>query len=97
MASGFGVLGKVFPKKKPAAPKAEAIRLIGTVRLVNTEEKFILIDAVIYQAIAGETLITLADQRQTATLQLSPLRNPPFLIADIASGTPAVGQKVYKP
>lgn len=95
--SCFGLFDKLFPKKKQP-PKAEPAQLIGTVKMVNLDDKFVLIDALVYTPGApGEPLICIANQRESASLHISPLRKPPFLIADIVSGTPSVGDRVYKP
>lgn len=89
-------IGKVLPKKaKP--PVAEPPRLIGTIKMVNKDDKFVLIDAVSYGgAQAGDALVCIVDQRESANLRASALRNPPFLIADITNGNPSPGDKVYK-
>jgi hypothetical protein len=89
-------ISKALPKKaKP--PQAAAPRLIGTIKMVNKDDKFVLIDAVSYSgAQPGDSLVCIVNQRETAYLRASALRNPPFLIADIASGNPSPGDKVYK-
>ena len=46
---------------------------------------------------AGDLLVCIRDQKETANLRMSTLKNPPFLIADIASGTPSPGDRVFKP
>ena len=95
--SGFGLFSKIFPKKK-MPPKAEAARSVGTIKLVNEEAGFVLIETTAFQdASSGGTLISIMDQRESATLKVSEMRNPPFLIADIVSGKPAKGDRVYKP
>jgi hypothetical protein len=87
---------KIIPKKKQP-PLAEAPRLIGTIKMVNKEDRFVLIDAVSYNAAQpGDALVCIVNQRESANLRANALRNPPFLIADIASGTPSPGDKVYK-
>jgi len=66
--------------------------------MVNKEEKFVLIDAMISQNLgAGTVLVCISDQKQTATLRMSTLRNPPFLIADITDGDPSPGDQVFVP
>lgn len=89
-------LGKIFPKKsKP--PVAIPPQLLGQIRQVNLENQFVLIDASISNAAEpGDALVSIADQKETANLRLSSLRSASFLIADIASGTPSVGDRVYK-
>jgi hypothetical protein len=73
-------------------------RLIGVIKTVSREDRFVLIDATAFQgAEAGDLLVCIRDQKETANLRMSNLRNPPFLIADIASGTPSPGDRVFNP
>lgn len=90
-------LGKMLPHKaKP--PTAQTPQLIGTVKMVNKEDKFVLIDGASFSgATAGDALVCITNQKETANLRMSTLKNPPFLIADISSGNPMPGDKVYKP
>ncbi|HRJ73079.1 MAG TPA: hypothetical protein PLS03_12720, partial [Terrimicrobiaceae bacterium] len=90
---------KVFtliPKKK-RPPQAQPPRLIGVVKMVNAQDGFVLIDAVTQSASHGDLLVCINAQKETANLRMSNLKNPPFLIADIASGTPAPGDRVFIP
>lgn len=90
-------MNKIFPPKKQV-PKATPAHLIGTVKLVNKEERFVLIDTISYSnAAPGTPLLCIMNERQTASLRLNPLRNPPFIIADIDSGNPSEGDRVYLP
>jgi hypothetical protein len=93
----FGSIPNLLPRKaKP--PQAQVPRIIGVVKTVNSEDRFVLIDATTFQcAEAGDLLICIRDQKETANLRMSTLKNPPFLIADIASGTPSPGDRVFKP
>jgi len=95
--TGFGLWEKIFPRKKEI-PKAQPAHLVGTVKLVNKEEKFVLIDTLTAGQVAtGDNLLCIMNERQTAALKMTGLRNPPFLIADITDGTPEVGDRVYAP
>jgi hypothetical protein len=93
----FGSIPNLLPRKaKP--PQAQVPRLIGVVKTVNSEDRFVLIDATTFRgAEAGDLLICIRDQKETANLRMSTLKNPPFLIADIASGIPSPGDRVFKP
>lgn len=87
----------IFPKK-PGPPQGETLPLIGVVKMVNADDHFVLIDAVSYQGLEpGTLLVCITSRQETANLRMSSLRNPPFLIADITSGTPAPGDRVFKP
>jgi len=89
---------ELFFPKKPAPPQAQAPQFIGVVKMVNTEDQFVLIDAVSHQGTEpGALLLCITDQKETANLRMSTLKNPPFLIADITSGQPAPGDRVFKP
>ncbi|CAN5795997.1 hypothetical protein BH09VER1_BH09VER1_19530 [soil metagenome] len=90
-------VGKLLPHKaKP--PAAQAPQLIGTIKMVNKEDKFVLIDGASFQGTApGDALVCITNQKETANLRMSTLKNPPFLIADITNGNPSPGDKVFKP
>ena len=95
--SWFGSIPSLLPRKtKP--PPAQVPHFIGVVKTVNREDRFVLIDATTFRrAEAGDLLVCVRDQKETANLRMSTLKNPPFLIADIASGTPSPGDRVLKP
>jgi len=66
--------------------------------MINLADSFVLIDAVSFGNLeAGTELLCIANRKETATLQMSALKNPPFLIADIVKGHPSPGDKVIKP
>ncbi len=98
--SAFSWLASVptFSSRKPKAPPAQVLRLIGVVKMVDKDDRFVLIDATTFQAAAaGDLLVCIRDQKETANLRMGTLKNPPFLIADIASGNPSPGDRVFKP
>lgn len=75
-----------------------APRWLGTVKLVDQREGYVLIDSQTYSALAtGQTLNSIGNDSQTATLRVTADREPPFVIADIVSGAPHVGDRVYSP
>ncbi len=85
-------------QKQAKPPQAKPPQLIGTVKMVNKEDRFVLIDAISSGATqAGDAMVCIVNQQESARLRAGALRNPPFLIADIASGSPSPGDKVYKP
>ena len=87
---------KIFPPK-PKPPTAQPVQLIGTVRQVNLDNQFVLIDTITnFSAAPGEVFVTLSKQSQTATLRMSALKSPPFLIADITDGKPSPGDRVFR-
>jgi hypothetical protein len=97
LVTAFSWLPK-FSSRRPKAPQAQVPHLIGVIKMVDEDDRFVLIDATTFQgARAGDLLICIRDQKETANLRMSNLQNPPFLIADVASGKPAPGDRVVKP
>jgi hypothetical protein len=93
-------LGKIpnpfHKKQKP--PTALLPQWTGVIRMVNSSEHFVLIETnAISTAVPGETYLSVAKGLETASLRMTALRNPPFLIADIISGNPSPGEKIYRP
>ncbi len=87
-----------FPKRTPPPPSATPIDWTGVIRLVNEEDRFALIQVQgASGAIADEKYLCIRDTEETGVLRMTALKNPPFLIADIISGDPRVGDKVYLP
>jgi hypothetical protein len=88
---------KFFPKKQ-VPPSAEPPQWIGTVKLVNDREGYALIDAASSYALPnGETLNAVGNSAESGVLRVTADRNPPFFIADIVSGKPKAGDRVYSP
>ncbi|MFA7343431.1 MAG: hypothetical protein WC003_03915 [Terrimicrobiaceae bacterium] len=94
------ILGKIpnpFPRKQKP-PTAVPPQWIGVIRMVNSAENFVLVESgAISSAIPGETYLAVGKGVETATLRMTSLKNPPFLIADIVSGSPSQGDKIYLP
>jgi len=88
---------RLLPHKE-VPPQGQPVRLVGIVKMVDKNEDYVLIDAQGIQGInPGDLLITITNQRQTSNLRMGSLKDPPFVIADIASGSPEVGDRVFKP
>lgn len=90
-------IANIFPKKaKP--PAAVTPPWAGEIRMVNSAERFVLVESgSSASAIPGETYIAIGKNTETATLRMTALKNPPFLIADILTGDPSAGDKIYLP
>jgi hypothetical protein len=73
---------------QPAQPKAKQPFLAGAFSWLKYVPTF---------SSAGDLLVCIRDKKETANLRMGNLKNPPFLIADIASGNPAPGDRVFKP
>ena len=93
-------LGKItglLPKKRKP-PTAMPPQWTGVIRMVNSAENFVLVESgAITSAIPGETYLAVGKGVETASLKMTSLKNPPFLIADIISGSPSPGDKIYLP
>ena len=87
-----------FSKKAPPHPSATPIHWTGVIRLVNEEERFVLIQSQSSSAVTpGEKYLCIRDTTETGVLRMTALKNSPFLIADILSGDPLAGDRVYLP
>ena len=97
-ASWLGALGKILTPKKPKTPAAMPVDWAGTIRMVNTAENFVLIESESASpVIPGEKYLSVQDGRETGILLMTTLKAHPFLIADIVSGHPSTGDKIYIP
>jgi len=87
----------IFPRKK-APPAAAPPQWIGTIKLVNEREGYVLIDASNGVAIStDQTLNSVGNETESGVVRVSADRNPPFFIADIVSGKPRPGDRIYSP
>jgi hypothetical protein len=95
----FASLSNLLPKKKsPPAPVASPVDWAGEIRMVNVAENFVLVEShSAASAVPGEKYTAIRDGRETGVVRMTPLRNPPFLIADIVSGSPNPGDKIHLP
>ena len=69
-------------------------KLIGSITLVNEDLRFVLIDSALAPEQGAKLKALSADLTETAVLRTSPEKKPPFIIADIVSGTPHAGDRV---
>ncbi len=72
---------------------------VGEIAIVNLAQRFVLIDvqrARLLPAIGAELKAEDATGMESARLKVTPERRHPFITADIVSGTPARGEKVYR-
>lgn len=87
----------IFPRKKHP-PAALPPQWIGTIKLVNEQAGYALIDTQGSMAPpVGDTIRAVGNDMETGSLKISADRNPPFFIADIVSGKPRPGDRVYSP
>ena len=87
-----------FSKKTPPPPSATPIHWTGVIRLANEAERFVLIQSQSSSSVTpGEKYLCIRDTTETGVLRMTALKNSPFLIADILSGDPLAGDRVYLP
>ena len=71
---------------------------MGTIALVNSDSGFVLIDQGQQAApTSGALLKTYSGGSESAVLVASDVRKRPFIIADIKSGMPQKGDRVFIP
>ena len=88
---------KVFPKKLEP-PAAAPPQWIGTIKLINERDGYALIDSPSSLGVTvGETINSVGADSESGVLRITADRNPPFFIADIVSGKPHAGDRVYSP
>lgn len=89
---------RIFPKKQEP-PAAATPQWVGTIKLVNERDNYALIDSpTSYSTIpVGETLNSVGTDTESGVLRVTADRNSPFFIADIVSGKPRAGDRVYSP
>ena len=80
-------------------PGAAAVRFLGNVHVIGTGGRFVLVQASVGMAVAGLTdgqaLVCRGTGVDTATLRVSRERRPPFVVADVVSGEPHLGDEVF--
>ncbi len=88
----------IFKPKKPEFPVASAPLWIGSIKVVNARDRYVLIDSALAVAMPpGEILNSVGNDFESGSVRTTADRVHPFFIADIVSGNPAVGDRVYSP
>ena len=84
-------------KSKVAAAQAEAPRRIGTITLVNENDRFVLIDTGMAAAPAlGTALKSFTGETASGVVAVGNVNRRPFVVADIVQGAPKKGDTVYQ-
>ena len=84
------------PKKATLATHAKPL-LVGTIKLVNDDGHFALIDSGTSPGpLPGTVLTCRAASGETGELKAGEVRRRPFAIADVVKGTPQVGDQVFQ-
>ena len=80
-------------------PGAAAVRLLGNVHVIGTGGRFVLVEASVAAVATGltdnQTLVCRAAGADTATLRVSHERRPPYVVADVDTRTPHIGDEVF--
>ncbi len=97
------LLAVAFPgcaHKRPPRPAFPPVpSSIGEVAIVNLAQRFVLIDigrAKSLPPAGAELTAKNMNGQESARLRVTPERKPPFITADIVSGTPGREDKVYR-
>ena len=84
------------PKKATLATHAKPL-LVGTIKLVNDDGHFVLIDSGLSPSpLPGAVLTCRTASGETGELKAGEVRRRPFAIADVVKGTPQVGDQVFQ-
>ncbi len=80
----------------PAATVAPTILPVGSIQLVDTAGRFVLVRSSKTLDLEPGTMLGVHGEQGevVAQVQVSPARKGPYLTADFVSGTPLIGQKV---
>ena len=82
-------------KKKPEAPEATLPTWTGRVVMVDSENRFALLDTgAPLRLPAGQKLLAFREKQRTAVLEMTPESRPPFLAVKLLEGMPAVDDQV---
>ncbi|HEX8312102.1 MAG TPA: hypothetical protein VF614_12335 [Chthoniobacteraceae bacterium] len=84
-------------REKDSAPRATLPRFIGTITLVDEDERFVLIDTgMLPDLTTGAKLRSVTGAAESGKLTVSDVRKRPFIIADITHGEPKKGDRVVE-
>jgi hypothetical protein len=90
---GDGWFGLV--KKKADAPEATLPTWIGRVVMVDTENRFALVDTgAPVRLPTGQKLLAFRERQRTALLETTGETRPPFLAVQMVEGVPAIDDQV---
>ena len=84
-------------KARNASTQPVAPQFIGTITLVNEDDRFVLIDnGNSPTPPTGTALKSFAGDAESAVLSVGSVRRTPFVIADIVKGAPHKGDAVFQ-
>jgi hypothetical protein len=83
------------PKKKRSVTAVFTPERVGTVAVVNSDLRFVLLDVgSLYTPPPGMALKTFSSGTETGVLAVGAEKERPYIAADIVSGSPRVGDVV---
>ena len=84
-------------KPKPALARAVVPVRVGTIMLVNEEQRFVLIDTGMVAApTVGTALKSFTGENASGVLAVGNVTRRPFIVADIVQGAPLKGDAVFQ-
>ncbi len=84
-------------KAKGAVAQVEAPRRVGTITLVNEDERFVLIDTgMATTPAAGAALKSFTGETASGVVAVGNVNRRPFVVADIVQGAPKKGDAVFQ-
>lgn len=94
-----GIRKLPWKKKKKDAPKEDVVQAVGVVEMVNPDQKYVLVRTRGRMLVnPGTELFAMDGTGGQSKLKVSPEKKQDFLIADVVSGTPHIGNVVlFKP
>ncbi len=94
LTSGCALLRK---RSRPKPAQTAAPRFVGTIAMVNEDERFVLIDTD-YATVSdtGTPLKSFTGDTESGSLRMSPERRRPFFAADVVAGSPKKGDRVLQ-
>lgn len=86
-----------WPKGKPKPPVAQPLMALASIYVVNIPSKFVVLESVTSPADMheGKLLSTISAGVIQSTVRITAESRPPFIIAEIISGTPERGAQVF--
>jgi hypothetical protein len=94
---GWGPFRAKERKAQDGSQKTPAPHMVGTITLVNEEERFVLIDNGSQPPPpSGAALKAFTSGTESAVLSVGSVRRRPFVIADIVKGAPKKGDEVFQ-
>lgn len=96
VVSSLALTGCGSRDKRRRADAAPRPQFVGTITLVNETERFVLIDGGFAVLPEEVELRSFTGEIESGLLKPTAVRRRPFIIADIVSGSPKKGDRVFQ-